>query len=43
MDVAIISHLNYIRKLVGQEKLTDVPDSVKEEFEGVEGFIDDEK
>lgn len=42
VDVAILSHLNYIRQLIGRDKLIEVPQEIQEEIEGTEGIVEDD-
>lgn len=39
VDVAILSHLNYVRQLIGHEKLVEVPEDIHEELEEANGNL----
>ncbi|MCR8994640.1 hypothetical protein [Brevibacillus laterosporus] len=39
VDVAILTHLNYIRQLLGHEKLAQVPDEIHETLESANGEL----
>jgi hypothetical protein len=39
LDVFILSHLNYLRKLIGHEKINEVPEDIKEELYKANGKL----
>lgn len=39
VDMAILAHLNYVRQLVGHDKLAILPDEISEEINSANGFL----